>query len=302
MQNVCHLIRDQLSAFMDGELSADQRVQVQEHLEECPACSRELRQFRQLGELARRCAQPLGCQPVCTSIAPSLDSKSIAGLNASKSLVQLLMSRAGRREWKVGSLLAFTVASLVAIAILVFPDHHHDGQHFQQLSSAVNLQPVLERFPYDAQEAFEELQAQYVWRDVALADVEFGPGHANYVTALSKHFGLPGDAKVAATKSFSLHSCPCLGKQCNCGPGGCQCVTFVCQRTDGSIYLVLEQCKSQSVTFGVLPVQLVSRSGREIQLVTVDGTSSISFSYSAGKITAIGLRGDAEIDMLLASL
>ena len=85
-----------------------------------------------------------------------------------------------------------------------------------------------------------------------------------------------------------------------CGPGGCNCVACLCERPDGSTYLVLEHCKSQSVTFGDLPVQLVKRGNRHLQQVEAQGTTAISWEQDGERLTAIGVRGPQEIDMLLA--
>ena len=65
---------------------------------------------------------------------------------------------------------------------------------------------------------------------------------------------------------------------------------------------MFEQCKSQAISFGDLPAQIVKRDGREIQQVTVNGTKAISFNRDNGKVTVVGLRNDAEIDSLFASL
>ena len=73
-----------------------------------------------------------------------------------------------------------------------------------------------------------------------------------------------------------------------------------CQRPDGSTYLVLEHCKSQSVTFGDLPVQLVKRGDRHLQQVEVDGTTAISWENMGERMTAIGLRDNVEIESMLA--
>ena len=76
----------------------------------------------------------------------------------------------------------------------------------------------------------------------------------------------------------------------------------ICERPDGSTYLVLEHCQSQAVSFGDLSVRLVNRGDRKIQQVMVDGTHTISFDQEGGTVTVVGLRGDTEIESLFASL
>jgi hypothetical protein len=44
---------ERLSAFLDGELSAGERAEVQDHLRECPACARELEELGAVDAFAR---------------------------------------------------------------------------------------------------------------------------------------------------------------------------------------------------------------------------------------------------------
>jgi len=45
MQARCEDVREQLSAWLDGELTEEGRAQVAAHLDSCAACRRELAQF-----------------------------------------------------------------------------------------------------------------------------------------------------------------------------------------------------------------------------------------------------------------
>ena len=45
--------QDNLSAFLDGQLSARQRSRVEKHLQECAACREELESLRQTVSLLR---------------------------------------------------------------------------------------------------------------------------------------------------------------------------------------------------------------------------------------------------------
>lgn len=48
----CEEARVLLMGYLDGELEAEQRVRLEDHLAVCVACRREERSFRKLGELA----------------------------------------------------------------------------------------------------------------------------------------------------------------------------------------------------------------------------------------------------------
>ncbi|MEZ6091787.1 MAG: hypothetical protein R3C05_28035 [Pirellulaceae bacterium] len=193
-------------------------------------------------------------------------------------------------------------ATVLLFASLSVSKHKNQSSSNQASVAAVNLQPVLELFQRDTQAAIDALKSQFVLNDMDLADADVGFGRPTYVSMAMKDYGLPGGATVALTKTFSFPSCQCPEGHCTCGPGGCNCIACVCERPDGSTYLVFEQCKSQAISFGDLPVQIVKRDGREIQQVTVNGTKAISFNRDNGKVTVVGLRNDAEIDSLFASL
>jgi hypothetical protein len=51
--NTCRSVRHQLAAFLSGELEAGARRKVQEHLEACPACGREIAGLREVLRNAR---------------------------------------------------------------------------------------------------------------------------------------------------------------------------------------------------------------------------------------------------------
>ena len=67
------------------------------------------------------------------------------------------------------------------------------------------------------------------------------------------------------------------------------------------MFLVLEHCKSQSISFGGLPVRVVDRGHRLLQEVIINGSHTVSWERAGGRLTAIGLRNAAEIETLLAS-
>jgi len=47
----CDYCKDRLSAFIDNELSSEERLRMEEHLKTCPSCAREAEALRQLGVL-----------------------------------------------------------------------------------------------------------------------------------------------------------------------------------------------------------------------------------------------------------
>ena len=54
----CEKVRESLSAYLDGELSEQEREAVSAHVERCPECARELTALRQVSALYRRLEDP----------------------------------------------------------------------------------------------------------------------------------------------------------------------------------------------------------------------------------------------------
>ena len=312
----CLFVRDQLSAYVDGELDESFSVKVSHHLRCCEACSCELAQFQQLSEFVRKApwasAHPLSvcdtaiavCIPNWDVIADRLDAR-IAALNgaaeANDGVDQVLVSIRSK-HWKLFTASMVALAASVLFFALLRPImKEHQGATIQSGVATLNLQPVLEIFGRDSGLALDLLSNQFESKEVDLEQAEMGFGRPTFVSLASRERQLPGEATVASTTVLSFPFCKCPEGQCLCGPDGCGCVACVCERPDGSTYLVLEHCKSQSVSFGDLPVQLVNRDGRQFQQVMVDETQAISFDRPTGRITVVGLRGDAEIETLLAS-
>ncbi len=308
----CNSVRDQLSAYMDGEMSPALAAQVDQHFLGCESCAKELGEFKQLGDLARAHLESASQPPAWAMIAAKLDNPVSAELVSGTALAAGTLTTdfknrglapARSQNWKtISGAIVSLAATVLIVANMMTPNHETRPTTNQASVAAVNLQPVLELFQTNAPAALNALESQFTLKDVALSDADADFGRPTYVSTAAKEHTLPGDAMVASTKIFSLPFCQCPKGQCTCGPGGCNCVACVCERPDGTTYLVLEHCKSQAVSFGDLPVQLVKRGDREVQQITIDGTETISFNRPSGKITVVGLRGELEIETLMASL
>ena len=335
---ICKQVRAALSAYFDGELDAkpvsrtalaadsekiDDRdaasaasdvpltEQIRDHIASCQACTQELRLFEQLRQLVS--VQP-ECQlppPSWESIAMRLDTLSgmalAAGSDAAVSATQEPAAIAQPRTIHATNLRRTAFAGLLTLAasVLLFfslrGSHPDGGDAVVQAGAAtLNLRPLLELFKTDSARALKTLTDQHPTVDVSLAKAEAEFGRPTFIQSSAKSNTLPGNAQLVSTKLMQFPFCKCPAGECTCGPGGCNCVACFCERPDGSTYLVLEHCKSQSVTFGDLPVQLVKRGERHLQQVEVEGTTAISWEQNGERLTAIGLRGSQEIDTLLA--
>lgn len=105
-----HVEREILSALIDGELSADERRMVHEHLQSCPACRETVEEFTQIhgmvGELPRL-------------VAPAAFVSEVVERPVRRPVAQQVASVAfsGRRRWvAVGAAAAALGISLAGLA------------------------------------------------------------------------------------------------------------------------------------------------------------------------------------------
>ena len=109
----CHSCRDNLSAFLDGELSVEVTARVEEHLEGCDSCRRELEALRGIDTAL----DALGdLEPVSDFTERVL--RRIAAEGEGEKAVRVHAPARGRRvTWKMAASLA--AAACIAAAVLV---------------------------------------------------------------------------------------------------------------------------------------------------------------------------------------
>jgi len=306
----CKLARVLMSAYFDSELNSvasESQNEVRDHIAACQTCAEELHSFEQLHQLAASQKANQLTPPSWESITARLSDSSSAAFaegtdhastSGTKSVASDLLHKTTYR-YALGGLLALAASALLFFTLR--ESHQNEGASPSQASVAtINLQPLMELFGTDADKAIASLVSQLPSVDVPLADVEAAFGRPTFAQTSASKNSLPGNAQLVSTKLLQFPYCKCPKGACTCGPGGCTCIACLCERPDGSTYLVLELCKSQSITFGDLPVQLVKRGDRDIQQVEAEGTTAISWEQKGERLTAIGLRNDAEIETLLA--
>ena len=328
----CEQVSEMLSAYFDDELemhSVSGKAQVtgsdvvdgidgepadrafplaeriRDHLSGCEACASRLRSFEQLRYLALSQSASQLCPPSWQSMSTRLDKLCEPAPGAGSEVVTRFQETAesdmphGWRRIAMGVLLALAASFLLFLGLRT-PQRQNDPSLADVSVATLNLQPIIELFESDAEKAIKMLVSQHRSVEVSPTHAANEMGGTMMVQEVIDKGPLPGDAQLVSTKLMQFPYCKCPEGACTCGPGGCQCLACICQRPDGSTYLVLEHCKSQSVTFGDLPVQNVKRGDRHLQQVEVQGTMAISWERMSGRVTAIGLRNDDEVKAMLA--
>lgn len=305
----CLSFHEHLSAWMDGELDVEVSLLMQQHLAACELCSHEWKHFQRVDLLTGSLEVSSKCLPAWELIEEKM-SELQSGQNGKRSErvsdeKQRLYPRS--RSWKasLGMLLALTASVIAMVSLGRFNRINRPSsqpiQNELATKNRLHLQSVVESFENNPQASLNVLREQYELQELSLADVESNFGRATFVSAVLKDGSLPGSAEPEEIRWLSLPNCHCPKGQCACGENGCNCIVSICQRPDGSIYLVFEQCSPQDVDFGELSVELVKRNGFEFQQIRAGSTRAVSFDWASGKVVVIGLRSDSEVELLFAN-
>ncbi len=95
-----HRLSRQLSAYLDGELTAEDEQEVREHLARCEACRDELRQLQAVRSLLRRLPEPQAPEDLWGAVR----SRTVRALP--------------RRRWPARAVLAVAAAAVVVLLAL----------------------------------------------------------------------------------------------------------------------------------------------------------------------------------------
>lgn len=302
----CNSVIEQLSAHFDGELSEVLSEKVELHLAQCESCTQEFRSFKRIREFIDAATQNELIPPPWAAIAARLDAELNPATVPLVTLAKNSMVPTPRRS-KVRDVLII-VASLAATVLIVTftwkPTKHESNAAHNQHShhsdsvagaSSINFQETVSLQRRDTQLAMQSLSHQYAGRAATHDEVVRNVGYEPTV-----YSSLPNGARLVSTQLLKLPECNCAEGECTCGPGECNCVACVCERPDGSSFIVIEQCKGQKVDFGDLPVQFVRRANHVLQVTESDNGLAVTWEANKGRMTAFGLRSLDEMDSLLA--
>lgn len=297
----CETIEEQLSAYFDGELSDDTSDVIRAHLEYCERCRTEINSFEQIRRHAWCISETNQKAPSWSELAARLDNAQsfVSPANAA--------SPRSRRPVRFNDIFIIVVSLAATILIVVWArqpavqlpqvarsHHSHDGTHAAN-SFAVNYQDMVALQRDDTRLAMSSLSKQYHGREASIEQARRELGHSPSVG-----LALASGTRLISTQLLKMPNCDCIEGECICGHGECNCVASVCERPDGSTFIVVEQCRGQNVNFGELPVQLVHRGNHELHVSQGEQGFAVTWKADRSRMTAFGLRDLDELDQLLA--
>lgn len=264
-----------LSPLHDGELSADLRGSVEEHLRECSTCAAARVEFESMSSLVGRQSEPDPPADLWQQIETALDSDS----ETSSTPATTVVAPGQRRRQRV--LLAVALALFAVAGVSIYLQLLGGNHHNEHL--AVNFDDFLNEFPQSAERAQDLLHANYPAETVdieqAMMAVKYRPAIAN---------DLPDGYTL---DSIHLVRMPC-----------CLCVESLCTAPDGARLAVLEHAIDQPVWFGERPTDSCTCNGREARLVRFAGRLAATWKSKQGYLTVIGIRDEEQLAEFMAYL
>lgn len=273
----CDEVKNLMSAYFDGELSDEVREQVQQHVEGCADCRKELDGFSRLSQLASSATVSPPSAELWKRIESGLDSDDAPTTTPRQSTSPRSVTAWSTRRWAI---LAAMVLVAVSVSVVGYRSLFPSSEHHQFMAV---FGEYLDRFksdPHDAQSfLLSQYQHQSVQPQVAVDRVGYRPVVAD---------GLPDGYSLVSTHVMKM---PC-----------CTCVQCLCQRGDGTTLAIFEHDDEEPEWFGARPTVNVTCQSKQCALVELP--TSIAASWKSGKrhITVIGAKDVAEVDKLVAWL
>ena len=280
----CKEARACLSSYYDGELERNRAREVEQHLATCEICQGEVRSFKQM----------TGFLSEDASFSPASDSweKICCRLDEGYSAPAKVAPRL-----RMPLHFHLTVASLaIAASVMmlgVLPFRSDDTHPISQASATIDLSEIVELAAKEPSLALDAMARRFNGQEVAPEDAEALLGYQPAVAD-----SLPANTRIVSTKLLTLPNCECEDGMCTCGPSGCNCAVSLCERKDGSEFLVLEHCRSQSISFGELAVKSADGDTNSLQFIGNGDRLAASWISDSRRLTAIGLKDVAEAKRL----
>ncbi len=270
----CQEVQSLLSAYHDGELSAELRPAVAEHIGGCSRCGEELAVFECLSGMSKRLVAPEPPEGVWAGIEAALDAD-LADAPGGRSAIQ--RGRPGK-EWRPGFLVVAALVLIAAGVVWIATSWHSPGHHGEL---AADFEHYLEHFTSDPEGAQNILLAKYAGKSIDLAEAETLVGYRPAVAA-----GLPEGYAMDATYVLKM---PC-----------CTCVQTICRREDGRVFAIFEHSENQAVWCGDRSSDRVECNGRPCTLTQVQNTLLATWKSRQRQLTIVGVQSVEEIGNLMA--
>jgi anti-sigma factor RsiW len=266
----CESVKNQISEYIDNEVSHEQQLRIEQHLEACESCRAEVSQFMALGNLMRQSEATVDTESIWQQVSARLEVHSRTTLLPKKSA-----------KWVYAILVTAASFSLVWFAISRSLDTHsgdHESEHSQNehANLAADFQDVFRLARTEPTVAIANLVAKYQGQELSRSATT---AYLGYEPALFKT--LPDGFTRTSTHVLNM---PC-----------CKCSATICQRTDGTSLVVFEHKDEQLVWFGDANSIETQCAGKTCRIVGSTGQLAVSWKNQDRQLTLIGVTDLSEV-------
>ena len=262
----CAEAKSLLSAYHDQELLPTICAQLREHLDGCLDCQGELKIIQQISSLA----EPIRTAPIVpvnwSLIAEQLTPKPLAIESRRNTLTS------NRR-------VMWAIAAVFLFAIILAVANNWGGKH-DHTETAYSFQTFSAEFTQNPERAQQTLLSHYKGQKVTLTEASLKLNYQPVVAA-----GLPTGYVV---KDSYLLEMPC-----------CLCLQTICERPDGSQFVILEHAKEQDIWPSNLSTVKTLCQGYPTTMTDVDGTLAVTCQMHNRNLTMIAAKSLDEATNLI---
>lgn len=269
----CSEVQDRLSAYFDGELTADEQSTVAAHLEGCSACGEELTAFGKLSEISAGLTTPQAPSHLWNELEAKLDNDAE---NKPTLAPPSLLQRLPRTVVAVAASLLVAVGLGIAGYSYWFATDEHE--HL-----AINFEHYLEEFDRNPEKAQQILLANYNGQPTT---VQEAAAKLKYEPVIAK--GLPSGCSL---KDVYMLDMPC-----------CSCAQAVCHCDNGRPIAIFEHDIDQPVWFGDRPSINCLCDGKPTSIVQIDDRLAATWKQGNRYVTIIGARDLEDVTRFVAHL
>lgn len=282
----CPDVQDRLSAYYDGELSAESQGMMTRHLAGCESCSAELAEFKDVTRAVSRMRDPKVPSSVWDGLSAELAD---AELNDSSKLQPSSGQQVIRRWWTSSRALALAASVLLMLGLGYWMNRPHSDNHTMtddhdhSAEFVATMDHYLRQLPDDPNAAEQFLLNKYDGQSV---NADTAVQLVGYRPAVSE--GLPEGYSLASTSVLKM---PC-----------CTCVKAVCKRQDGSTLVLFEHDDEKTEWFGQRESNMAMCGDKECCLVELDSSIAATWKRGSRSLTAVGVRDVDEVNTLVSWL
>ncbi len=282
----CSDVQDRLSAYYDGELSAESQAKMTRHLAGCESCAAEFAEFKDVTRAVSRMREPKVPSSVWDDLSAELAD---AELNDSSKLQPVSGQQVNRRWWTSSRALALAASVFLMLSLGYWMNRpHYDNlamtdAHDHSAEFVATMDHYLRQLPDDPDAAEQFLLNKYDGQSV---NADTAVQLVGYRPAVSE--GLPEGYSLASTSVLKM---PC-----------CTCVKAVCKRQDGSTLVLFEHDDEKTEWFGQRESNMAMCGDKECCLVDLDSSIAATWKRGSRSLTAVGVRDVDEVNTLVSWL